>query len=169
MDTFYFSISHFFCFFFFFITTNTQKKVGSFCGTPEYLAPEVFKREPYGKVVDWWSYGTLVYEMIHGLPPYYNRNREKMYKSILNDKLQFPETMNTQCREFLGGLLNRNPEERLGATFFVFFQYDCCFGLSLAPPSKYLILLSNLTYLFIYITTFFSWILFFFSFFVFFF
>lgn len=54
----------------------------TFCGTPEYLAPEVLEGGGYDKTADWWSLGVLTYEMMHGLPPFYNKSQSLMFKLI---------------------------------------------------------------------------------------
>uniref|UniRef100_A0A671S7X5 Serum/glucocorticoid regulated kinase 1 n=1 Tax=Sinocyclocheilus anshuiensis TaxID=1608454 RepID=A0A671S7X5_9TELE len=61
----------------------------TFCGTPEYLAPEVLHKQPYDRTVDWWCLGAVLYEMLYGLPPFYSRNTAEMYDNILNKPLLY--------------------------------------------------------------------------------
>lgn len=123
-------------------TTNT------FCGTTEYLAPEVLLDESgYTKMVDFWSLGVLVFEMCCGWSPFYAEDTQQMYKNIAFGKVRFPrETLSSEGRNFVKGLLNRNPKHRLGATddaeelkrhaFFADIDWDLLASRQINPPFK---------------------------------
>ena len=117
------------------------------CGTPDYLAPEILRQQGYGKAVDWWALGVLIYEMLVGTPPFYDSSSLKLYDKILICEPHFPSNLDTVAKDLIQKLLVKDPHKRLGSghaasdeikqhEWFKDVKWDSLLGCHVRPPYK---------------------------------
>ncbi|KAI3388138.1 hypothetical protein SNEBB_001198 [Seison nebaliae] len=124
---------------------TSEDKTYSFCGTVEYMAPEVVGRQGHSNVADWWSLGILMYEMLTGQLPFQGANRKQTIKQILRAKLPMPQFISKSAQSLLRALFRRNPMNRLGFKsaseiknheFFSSIEWNKLLAKEISPPFK---------------------------------
>ncbi|KAF7344694.1 Non-specific serine/threonine protein kinase [Mycena venus] len=127
------------------LNMKTVDRTNTFSGTPEYLAPEVLNWQGYNKTTDWWTLGVLLFEMLAGLPPFYDEVTDRMYEKILYDPLVFGPEIGADARSILTALLQRDLTQRLGVNgaaeikkhaFFANTDFKKLLQKKIQPPFK---------------------------------
>ncbi|XP_031334765.1 ribosomal protein S6 kinase 2 beta isoform X1 [Photinus pyralis] len=124
-----------------------EGKAYSFCGTVEYMAPEVVNRKGHAFAADWWSFGVLMYEMLTGTLPFQGATRRDTMTQILKAKLGMPSNLSPEAQSLLRALFKRNPVNRLGAgaggiedlkrhEFFATIDWEALVNKKIRPPFK---------------------------------
>jgi serine/threonine protein kinase len=91
---------------------NSDLHTSTFCGTSEYLAPEVVIGRSYGIEVDWWALGILLYEMAYGKTPFFCESKAKLFKRIAQADVPFPTEIDSSIQSLIVGLLEKDPTKR---------------------------------------------------------
>ena len=129
------------------ILNSSKEKAFTICGTPQYLAPEMFFNKGYDKCVDWWSLGCLIYEMLTGKLPFPIKREGRINMDIYKKKLPFPRHFNEDARDLITQLLVFDPRKRLGAgkdgaikikkhPFFDEIDWEALWNKRIIPPFK---------------------------------
>jgi len=127
------------------ILEDEDDKAFTLCGTPQYLAPEVLLRQGYDKMVDWWSLGCVMYEMLCGCLPFAIKRGLKLSMKIYEKKIVFPKNIDKNAKDLIEKLLVVNPKNRIGYgpngsediknhPFFNGVDWDLAFEKKLTPP-----------------------------------
>ena len=124
------------------VSTNVPNK--TFCGSPQYLSPEMLSKEGTTKASDIYGVGAILFELISGAPPFFNQDENLMYKNISENRLMFPEFFSEELKDLLRKMLDKDPKKRIGIEndksdiknheFFKDINWDDIMKKKITPP-----------------------------------